>query len=342
MQAGYSPQKIINIFLETLSDISKGILKQGSINDLVAPFFALQNSKTINNEIEKNIIFNNTLKKYESLDLFDNLILKNNLFMLCNYDKTIAENGKKYFILLSMLLESINEHSKALKKYRHNKKYGSQIEKGISASHSTSNEKIISKRQNSLKESIELNEHDKVAKKSLKIMDDFIKEPYQVNLAINQTCMLFSKENLPSITEEEYQTLSSTGTYLDSDKYISSENVFYESLAATISHFYNSKSYWQQPLKLELITNQELSEIITVIIQHTFDCNYTINAKKLNSYIQLRCMYGQQLAIYEFQTKANAKVHPMFIENEENNLLYEELYTALQGKFPQKDTSISS
>ena len=282
------------------------------------------------------------MKQYDSLDLFDNLILKNSLFMLCSYDKTVEENGKKYFILLSMLLENINEHSKALKKYRHNKKYGSQIEKGISASHSTSNEKIISKRLNSLNESLALNPHDKVAKNSLNIMNEFIKEPYHINLAINQTCMLFSKENLPSLTEEEYQTLSFTGAYLDSDKYISSENVFYESLAATISHFYNSKSYWQQPLKLELITNQKLSEIITVIIQHTFDCNYTINAKKLNSYIQLRCMYGQHLAIYEFQTKANVKIHPMFIENEENNLFYEELYNALQGKFPQKNTSISS
>ena len=282
------------------------------------------------------------MKQYDSLDLFDNLILKNSLFMLCSYDKTVEENGKKYFILLSMLLESINEHSKALKKYRHNKKYGSQIEKGISASHSTSNEKIISKRQNSLKESLELNPHDNVAKKSLNIMDEFIKEPYQINLAINQTCMLFTNENLPSLTTEEYQTLSSTGAYLDSDKYISSENVFYESLAATISHFYNSKSYWQEPLKLELITNHELSKNITVIIQHIFDCDYTINAKKLNSYIQIRCMYGKILPLYEFQTKLNVKVHPMFIDNKENNLLLEELYNALQGKFPQKNTSISS
>lgn len=276
------------------------------------------------------------------MDFFDNLILKNSLFILCSYDKTIEENGKKYFILLSMLLKSISEHSKALKKYRHDKKHGSQIEKGISASHSTSNEKIISKRQNSLKEAVELNPHDKVAKKSLNIIDEFIKEPYQINLAINQTCMLFSKENLPSLTDEEYQTISSSGAYLDCDKYISAENVFYESLAATISHFYNSKSYWQQPLNLELIPNKELSEIITVIIQHIFNCDYAISAKKLNSYIQIRCMYGKILPLYEFQTKANAKIHPIFAENEENYILYEELYNALQGKFPQKNTSISS
>ena len=301
---------------------------------MFTPFKDISKLKNLNNEIDKNLIYLTTLKEFKNIIILNNLILKNNLFKLSRYDKIIEDEDNKYFFLLVILLTSIDEHIEALKKYRHNKKYGTPIQKGISASHSTSNEKIVSKRQNSLKESIELNEHDEVAKNSLNIINEFIKKPYEVNLAINQTSMLLTNEDLQNFTQEEYQTLSSTGAYLDADKYISSENVFYESLAATISNLYNSQSYWQKTLKLESITNKELSEIITVIIQHIFECDYTINAKKLKSYTQVRCMYGNSLVLYEFQTKANTKIHPMFINNEENNLFFEELYNTLQGKFP--------
>jgi len=236
-----------------------------------------------------------------------------------------------------MILTSIEKHIIALEKYRYNKKYGSPIEKGISASKSTDNKKIVAKRQNSLRESIELNPHDNIAEKSLSIIDKFLVNPYEVNLAINQTTMLFSIDNLVGITENRYQTVTSTGKYLDCDKYISSENVFYESLAATISHYYNSKSYCQQSLGVEQkISNEKLSEIITVIIQHIFDCDFTISAKKLNSYIQIRCMYGNLLPLYEFQTKANKKVHPMLIENDENKQFFLKLLKAFRGKFPKK------
>ena len=243
-------------------------------------------------------------------------------------------------MLLSLLLESIDSHYEALKKYRYNKKNGTQIEKGISASRSTSNKKIVAKRQNSLKESIELNPHDKIAKTSLKIIDKFLENPYEVNLAINQTTMLFKKDDLRNITDEQYKTLSSTGEYLDCDKYISSENVFYESLAATISHYYNVKSYFQRLLEIEQqISNQKLSEVITAIVQHIFDCDFTITAKKLKSHIQTRCMYSSILPIYEFQTKANAKIHPILVDNKDNKLFFENFLNALQGKFPQKSTS---
>jgi len=92
-QAGYSRQEIINIFIETASYTSKDIIKEGALNELIYPLITLHKSTNINNEIEKKILFIATLKKFDNDIFLENLILKNNLFKLCNL--TFAPKSKQ-------------------------------------------------------------------------------------------------------------------------------------------------------------------------------------------------------------------------------------------------------
>jgi len=333
---GINDEILIPLIIETFIEMTNGDITEDAIHQLIHVLIEPTQTILINSEIEQKKIFNKTLQLYEEYISTDERLLRNHLYLLTNHDKIINIGEESYFYLLKASLDSIVGHKDAIKIYLEAKESDSMVKRGVASSSSSKIEKIVNKRKNSLEEIIELVPHDKTAKASLNVINEFMENPRATNIALNQTIALFSPHALPGLTEDQYETVKSIGNYLNSDGQIKDIDVFHESLAASIASYYGKESNFSKTMQLDTISHEKLSVITTVIIQSIFDTDYSIKSSKISQSIQLRCMYGNDLPLLEFQTPNNIKVHPLFEENEENKQFFSEFSTILRGKLPPK------
>ena len=336
---GINDDILLPILQETFSEIMKGDIAEDAISGFISIFTEPSQTYIVNSEQEQKKIFNKTLYQYKEYISMDDRLLRNHLYLLTNYDKVLNIDEEAYFYLLKKILDSIVLHKEAIDTYVAAKKSDSMVQRGVAASSSTTIKSIVNKRKNSLEEISELVPHDETVKISLNAINEFIEKPRTTNVAINQTIALFSPEDITGLTTDQYETIKAMGNYLNSDGQIKNIEVFYESLAASIASQYRKENHTFKIMKLDTIPYDTLSEIITVIIRSLYDETYTLESIKVSQPIQLRCMYSNGLALLEFQTPRNIKVHPLLEQNDEAEQLLSEFAKVLRGKLPPKFSS---
>lgn len=335
---GINDETLLPLIEETFIEMTNGDITEAAISQLILALIEPTQTFLIKSELEQKKIFNETIQPYEEYISRDDRLLRNHLYLLTNHDKVLKTGEESYFYLLKIILDSIVGHKEAIKLYLEANKSDSMVKRGVASSSSSKIEKIVNKRKNSLEEITELVPHDKTAKVSLNVINEFMENPRATNIALNQTTALFSPDDLPGLTDSQYETMQSMGNYLNSDGQIKDIDVFHESLAASIASYYGKGSDFSKRMQLDTISHEKLSEIVTVIIQSIFNTNYSIKSSKISQPIQLRCMYGNDLTLLEFQTPNNIKIHPLFEENEENKQFFSELSRILRGKLPPKSS----
>lgn len=335
---GINDEILLPLIQETFIEITNGDITEDAISQLILVLIEPTRTIFINSELEQKKIFNETIQPYEKYISTDDRLLRNHLYLLTNHDKVLKTGEESCFYLLKSILDSIVGHKEAIKLYLEAKKSDSMVQRGVAVSSSSKIEKIVNKRKNSLEEITKLIPHDKTVKNSLNVINEFIENPRATNIALNQTIALFSPEELPGLTKDQYETVKSMGNYLNSDGQIKDIDVFHESLAASIASCYGKESDFSKKMHLDTISHEKLSEITTVIIQSIFDTDYSIKSSKISQPIQLRCMHGNDLPLLEFQTPSNIKIHPIFEENEETKQFFSELSRILRGKLPPKSS----
>lgn len=282
--------------------------------------------------LDKNVLRqarNNLYDLYEIDFEDDELILKNTLYELSQYDKLIDYDGLSVPFLLNQIIVMILTYANLLETWATQKKLDA-LNRTIAHTSSTTTKKMLSPLNPYIKDNPYTNAMQ--TKVLRNICEDFIEDSYSMDYALSYLRYLDPKD-FKKIEKDKVDALYSSFKFINSNGQVSKEHIF-NSLKIQISKLYLQNDIFQTILKHDKhISKEKLARHIDVIMEHVFEIKSTTKPLKLGTPTQVRTHY-EGIPLLEYTRKGKEKKHPMI----EDPTILNELSEKIKGKLPPKQS----
>jgi len=315
LKAGRTMKEIIKNFIKSINkeldykvDFDFLYDEFDEINKLRIDTYSYSNVKELDNAFE------NTLKEYD-IDI-SNFILVDALKQLAKADKLILVDNLAYCVKIGLLLDRLNDSKNSLTE--HKRLSSLSILLGGLATHKNSDiSECINPRISSLDEALYLNNKDISTVLAREILTEYKFNSYDINLALYSLEHIGKKNiNFSLIKESNIDTIFQLRKFLNSSTPLK-EVDFFRSAQIFLLTLYKKNNFTDVLMNLKThISQTKIVKSINIIMEHYLDMpKSSVYNGCFTKNVQLKT-YFFDTPIYEYRTKENIKLHPVF-ENEQ-------------------------
>jgi len=258
--------------------------------------------------------FQNTLKNFD-IDT-SNTILVEALRVLSSSDKLIKSDNIAYCVKINLLLSKVFEYKNAIEKYKMLNAL-SPLYGGIAVYSNNNISECIKPRLKALDEALYLTNEDSTISVSQNVLSEFNNNAYAMDFTYFSLNYI-GKENINFnvIDERKFNILIDNRKFLNASSPLKIED-FFKSAQIDLLFLYKKNNFTDMLMNYKTKLSQaKIVDSINIIMEHYLDMpNSTVYTKCLSKAIQVKS-YFFDMPIYEYRTKENIKLHPLF-ENEQ-------------------------
>ena len=258
--------------------------------------------------------FQNTLK-YFNINTSESVLI-DALRVLSGSDKLIKIDGTTNCVKISLLLSKVFTYKSAIEKHKVLNAL-SPLYGGIAVYSNSNLSDCIEPRIKALDEALYLTNDDVSVSTSKKLLKEFKSDAYSIDFFYATLgCMGKESINFNLLDEKKFDILIDNRKFLNASSPLKKED-FYKSAQIDFMALYKKNNFtdtlmgYQTKLSQEKIVNS-----INIIMEYCLGMpSSQLYTKCLSKVIQVKS-YFFDMPIYEYRTKGNVKLHPLF-ENEQ-------------------------
>lgn len=292
-------------------------------------YFDMSNSRSFQDDIERKLALNNTIKEHYYENIFLDLpILLETFDFLSKHDKIIIRNDKPLLYLFDTFLDDLTQHTRLIEKYNTDKEKIDTIDKTIALSTSHSPSKMVSPINKLTKQNI-LTKDDVSCKALASVRDDFIKDKYLTNFYLT-SFGAFQPNDFIGFDKEPINALYNSKKFFNSAVPIEIKDILH-SIQAYFIILYMSTSIFTKMLQIEKpISLEELGLHLNVIMEHIFETKKSIIVDNIyKKEFQIRTYY-EDYPLLEVVRKGKKRTNSIYQMPDYHNLLEK-----IKGKLPE-------
>ena len=329
-QSGYTDKELLSLIKKYSIEFTKEDIDTDFMSDMFTPFLEMQALEKPSSQVEVDEVLVNTLNQYFPQDYENYKIIKNHLLKLCLYDKLVIRDNKQYFFLIDLLLINYTQHLEALDEWNRLDRLNDTTLSGVALSRSTAKKSILSSHYNQVTSMLKTMPSNDELLTRKKVYDEHLIDSYATNYMLHTIDLVGS---IKSMSQDKYNNIIGSRKVLNSESPLKRKDI-YKSANISILNLFSRKT--------SKLSYAKLIEINEVLMQNIFGVGNKINTKNISNIIQVKTNFLTDeinMPIYEFQTKINKKVHPMYEDNEFNQEYWDEITEFFKEKIPLKQPS---
>jgi len=321
LQSTNSVKKVVDSYIKSTSDHFNNEIDCRFMKDTFEILNVLRlETYDYNSDEELEDAFQNTL--IDSNINMSNTILINELKELSKSDKLIKFDGVPHCIKISIFIHTLQKYNDSIKHFNELNMLSTLC--GGIATYSNSNiSECINPRISSHNETIYLNSSNVSAILARDLLIEFKDNSYEYDLSLN-SLQTIGKENINKkiFGEDKIDVLFDIRKFLNASTPLKKED-FYKSAQISLLSLYKKYNFIDTLIGYKnKLSQSKVMNSINIIMENYFDM------KKSSVYnacftkpIQIKS-YFFDLPIYEYRTKQNTKLHPVFENPQELQSLY--------------------
>lgn len=328
--SGYTDKELLPLIKKYSIEFTQEDVDENFMGGMFTPFIEMQTLEKPSSQEQTDEALENTLNLYFPQDYENYMIIKNHLLKLCIHDKLVIRDNKQYFFLIDILLTNYAQHLEALDGWNRLDRLNDTTLSGVALSRSTTKKSILSSHYNQVINLLKTMPNNDELTTRKKVYDEHLIDSYATNYMLHTIDLVGSVKSMP---QEKYNNIMGSKKVLNSESPLKRKDI-YKSANISILNLFNPKK--------SKLSYAKLIEINEVLMQNIFGVGNTINTKNISNVIQVKTNFLTDeinVPIYEFQTKKNKKIHPMYEDNEFNKEYWDEITEFFKEKIPLKQPS---